>query len=141
VRVARPDARASAVTFRPRPLEPVAGRRAFLATTAPEALLPVLREHLEREYGCEVVAASACLSDRSRLRADLAAAADSFDVLLTELKAAAIDVVAEAGEFAGVPTVLLDNVPRVVAGDDLDETAAILGDLAIIRGEERDDAR
>jgi len=37
--------------------------------------------------------------------------------------------------------VLLDNVPRVVAGDDLDETAAILGDLAIMRGEERDDAR
>lgn len=141
VRDARPGARASAVTFRPRPLEPIEGRRAFLATTAPEALLPVLREHLEREYGCEVVAASACLSDRSRLRADLAAAAGSFDVLLTELKAAAIDVVAEAGEFAGVPTVLLDNVPRVVAGDDLDETTAILGDLAIMRGEERDDAR
>jgi cyclic 2,3-diphosphoglycerate synthetase len=140
VRSARPDARVSAVTFRPRPLEPVHGRRAFLATTAPEALLPVLREHLEHEYGCEVVAASSHLSDRTLLRADLAAGAGSFDVLLTELKAAAIDVVAEAGEAAGVPTVLLDNVPRTVAGEDLDETAAILGDLAVSRGEARGDA-
>lgn len=140
VRAARPGARVSAVTFRPRPLEPVDGHRVFLATTAPEALLPVLREHLEREHGCQVVGASGNLSDRPRLRADLAAAAGSFEVLLTELKAAAIDVVAEAGEVAGVPTVLLDNVPRTVAGDDLDETALFLGELAVTRGEARGDA-
>jgi cyclic 2,3-diphosphoglycerate synthetase len=139
-RAARPGARVSAVTFRPRPLEPVEGKRVFLATTAPAALLPLLREHLEREHGCEVIAASSHLSDRTLLRADIAAAAGSFDVLLTELKAAAIDVVAEAGEAMGVPTVLLDNVPRTVAGDDLDETAAILGDLAMSRGEARRDA-
>jgi cyclic 2,3-diphosphoglycerate synthetase len=140
-RSARPGARVAAITFRPRPLEPIEGRRAFLATTAPEALVPLLREHLEREYGCEVVAASAALSDRTRLRADLHAAAGTFDVLLTELKAAAIDVVAEAGQAAGVPTVLLDNVPLMVAGEDLDETAAWLADLAALRSEARRDAR
>ena len=136
-RAARPDARVCAITFRPRPLEPVAGRRAFLATTAPAVLLPLLREYLEREHGCTVVAASAHLSDRERLRADLAAAAGSFDVVLTELKAAAIDVVAEAGEAAGVPTVLVDNVPVTVAGDDLDETALQLAGLAARRAEAR----
>jgi cyclic 2,3-diphosphoglycerate synthetase len=140
-RSARPSARVAAITLRPRPLEPITGRRAFLATTAPEALVPLLREHLEREYGCAVVATSVALSDRTRLRADLLAAAGTFDVLLTELKAAAIDVVAETGETAGVPTVLLDNVPLMVAGDDLDETAVWLADLAAQRSEARLDAR
>ncbi len=132
-RAERPEARVSAVTFRPRPLEPVAGLRAFLATTAPAALLPLLCAHLEAEHGCTIVAASANLSDRARLRDDIAAAAGTFDVLLTELKAAAIDVVAAAGEVAGVPTVLLDNVPVTVAGDDLDEGALALAALARTR--------
>jgi cyclic 2,3-diphosphoglycerate synthetase len=140
IRATRPAARVSAVTFRPRPLEPVDGRRVFLATTAPDVLLPLLREHLEHEYGCRVVAASSNLSDRPRLRAELEAAAGAFDLFLTELKAAAIDVVAEAGEAAGVPTVLLDNVPRTVAGDDLDETAVLLAELAATRAEGRRDA-
>jgi predicted GTPase len=127
----------SAVTFRPRPLEPIARRRAFLATTAPEVLLPMLREYLEREHGCKVVAATSHLSDRVRLRAALQEAAGSFDVLLTELKAAAIDVVAEAGDAAGVPTVLLDNVPVTVAGDDLEEAAFELATLAAGRANAR----
>lgn len=137
VRAARPGVRVSAVTFRPRPIEPVAGRRAFLASTAPAVVLPLLREHLEREHGCIVVAASSHLSDRARLRDDLAAAAGTYDVLLTELKAAAIDVVAEAGEAAGVPTVLLDNVPVTVAGDDLEEIALELASTAVRRAEAR----
>jgi cyclic 2,3-diphosphoglycerate synthase len=136
-RLARPDARVSAVTFRPRPLAAVEGLRAFLATTAPPALLPVLREHLEREYGCTVVTASADLSDRAALRRELAAAAGTYDVVLTELKAAAIDVAAEAADAAGVPTVLLDNIPVTVAGDDLEETALVLADLAVARAEAR----
>jgi cyclic 2,3-diphosphoglycerate synthetase len=136
-RAARPGAFVSAVTFRPRPIEPIEGAHAFLATTAPPALLPLLREHLEREYRCTVVAASPHLSDRARLRADLQAAAGTFDVLLTELKAAAIDVVAAAGEAAGVPTVLLDNVPVTVAGDDLDTAATALAHLAQQRASER----
>lgn len=137
VRAQRPDALVSAVTFRPHPIEPVEGRRAFLATTAPAVLIPLLREHLEREYRCTVVAASPHLSDRARLRADLSAAAGTFDVLLTELKAAAIDVVAAVGEAAGVPTVLLDNVPVTVAGDDLDASAPRLAQLAQRRASER----
>jgi cyclic 2,3-diphosphoglycerate synthetase len=136
-RLARPGARVAAVTFRPRPLAAIDGLRAFLATTAPEALLPVLREHLEREYGCAVVAASAHLSDRAALRAGLAAAAGTYDVVLTELKAAAIDVAAQAGDAAGVPVVLLDNVPVTVAGDDLEETALMLADLATARADAR----
>ncbi|MDZ4179510.1 MAG: 2,3-diphosphoglycerate synthetase, partial [Coriobacteriia bacterium] len=44
-----------ATTFRPAPVEPVEGAKVFFATTAPAAVLPKLVEHLEREFGCEVV--------------------------------------------------------------------------------------
>ncbi len=125
------------VVFRPRPLEPVDGRRVFFATTAPPVLLPALIAHLEAEHGCEVVAASSHLSDRLRLSADLAEAAGTFDMLLTELKAAAIDVVAEVGDAAGVPTVLCDNTPLSEDATDLEEALRGVAALALVRGRER----
>ncbi|HEX9093458.1 MAG TPA: 2,3-diphosphoglycerate synthetase [Coriobacteriia bacterium] len=135
-RAARADVPVVPVVFRPRPLERVAGKRVLFATTAPVALLPILASHLETEHGCDVVAMSAGLSDRGRLLEDLRAAAGRFDVLLTELKAAAIDVVAEAGDAAGVPVVLCDNVPHGVTCD-LDGALRDVAALAVERGQGR----
>lgn len=132
-----PDTPVSIVGFRPEPLEEVAGRRVFFATTAPAAVLPRLVQHLEREHGCEVVAASTHLSDRARLRDDMTAAAGTYDTLLTELKAAAIEVVAEQGDRIGVPTVLCDNVPVPVSGEDLGGLVERLAALALERAESR----
>ncbi len=133
----RPGLPVAVTTFRPAPLEPVEGRRVFFASTAPAAIVPTLAAHLEAEYGCTVVASSHRLSDRSALRAEMAAHAGEFDLLLTELKAAAIDVVAAAGEELGVPTVLCDNVPVPIDGGSfaemIDDTAA----LALERGRRR----
>ena len=137
IRTQRQDVPVVFTTFRPRPLADVTGSRVFFATTAPEPLLPVLARHLEAEYGCTVVGASAHLSDRAKLRADMAAATGSYDVLLTELKAAAIDVVAAVGEEAGVPTVLCDNVPVAVDGSDLDEAVMRVARIAMTRGQAR----
>jgi predicted GTPase len=64
-------------------------------------------------------------------------AAPDHDVLLTELKAAAIDVVAAAGAEAGVPTVLCDNVPVRVSGDDVDTIIDTLGAATVARGASR----
>ncbi len=133
----KPELPVVATTFRPAPIEPVEGRRVLFATTAPAAIASRLADHLEAEYGCEVVAVSTALSDRARLRADLAANAGRFDTLLTELKAAAIDVVAAAGEEAGVPTVLCDNVPVAVDGHDLDRLIERAFETALARGVER----
>ena len=136
VRALRPEVRVSVVRFRPRPLVTVTGKRVFFVTTAPAVLLPTLVADLEQDAGCTVVGASAHLSDRERLRADLEAAPE-HDVLLTELKAAAVDVVAAEGARAGVPTVLCDNVPLTVSGDDLDVLIDGLGELALSRGRAR----
>ncbi|MHB1477482.1 MAG: 2,3-diphosphoglycerate synthetase [Coriobacteriia bacterium] len=120
IRTIREDVPLALTTFRPKPLADISGARVFFATTAPPVLLDTLRAHLEETYGCEVVAASTALSNREALRADLRTHAGSFDVLVTELKAAAIDVVAAAGAEAGVPTVLCDNEPVTLGGDGLD---------------------
>jgi cyclic 2,3-diphosphoglycerate synthetase len=137
----RPELPVVATTLRPTPIEPVEGRRVFFATTAPEAILGELVAHLEAEHDCDVVAASPHLSDRVRLRADMAAHAGTYDLLLTELKAAAIDVVAEAGDEAGVPTVLCDNVPVSVDGSDYREEVFRVARLAIERAGARGGAQ
>ena len=109
----RPDMPVVAVTFRPRPIEPVDGRRVFFATTAPRgaAARRSPRTSRPRTAAASSRRARNLVGPRARCARTCAQAAGTFDVLLTELKAAAIDVVAAAGEEAGVPTVLCDNVP------------------------------
>lgn len=130
----RPGLPVVTTTFRPAPIEPVEGASVFFATTAPAAILDKLSGHLEREYGCTVAGASPHLSNRSLLRADMRRCAGRYDLLLTELKAAAIDVVAAAGQEAGVPTVLCDNVPVSVDEGDLDGVLLEAARLALERG-------
>lgn len=137
VRHVREEVPIALVAFRPKPLQDVAGARVFFATTAPAALLPTLTAHLEAIHGCTVVGASPHLSDRVRLHEDMRAQGGGYDLLLTELKAAAIDVVAAAGAEAGVPTVLCDNEPVALGGDDL----PALIDHVVRLGATRHDAR
>ena len=102
--------------FRPRPVGDVGGLRVAYVSTAPRAVLDKLALHLEERYGCEVVAASGNLSDRKRLAADLDGMADA-DAYLTEIKAAAVDVVTRRGAEEGKPVLYCDNDP---VGDGLD---------------------
>jgi cyclic 2,3-diphosphoglycerate synthetase len=108
--------------FRPRPVSDISDRRVAYFSTAPAGAHARLREHLKREHGAEVVHASGNLSRRAELRADLASLeARSAELYLVELKAAAIDVVAETAAERGVPVVLCDNEVRTIDGESLDE--------------------
>ena len=109
--------------LRPRPVEDVSGRRVAFFTTAPGDALDRVAAHLRDEHGAELVHVSGNLSRRAELRADLASLeARSADLYLVELKAAAIDVVAETAAERGVPVVLCDNEVRAVEGEtELDE--------------------
>lgn len=118
--------------FRPVPLAPVSGDRVFFATTASAAAGASLAATLEQRYGCDVVAISHHLANRPALRADLAAA-PAFDVLLVELKAAAVDVAARSATRAGARVVFCDNRPEAVDVDDDAgdrKAAAVLYDAA-----------
>ena len=61
---------------------------------------------------------SGSLADRAKLRTELASV--EAEVFLVELKAAAIDVVAEAASERGVEVVLAGSHVSVVDGEDLD---------------------
>lgn len=136
----RPELPVIATTFRPRPLQDVRGKRVFFATTAPAAVVSHLSAYLQEEYGCEVVGTTPHLSNRELLRRDLANCAGRFEMLLTELKAAAIDVVAAAGIAGGVPTVLCDNIPVTVDGSDLESALMSLAHTAVERAGHRKEA-
>jgi cyclic 2,3-diphosphoglycerate synthetase len=129
----RPDLPVVQTVFRPRPAESVAGERVALFTTAPAAVHPALMASLEADHGAEVVAISGSLSDRVALRADL----DRPDVVradtyLTEIKAAAIDVVAEAAEARGARLVFCDNRPQSTDGSpELDAALRGLADEVV----------
>jgi cyclic 2,3-diphosphoglycerate synthetase len=116
--------------FRPQPVEPdrVRGRRVAFFSTAPNGIHARLREHLAREHGAEVVLVSGNLGRRQELRADLASVeARSAEAYLVELKAAAIDVVAETAAERGVELVLCDNEVRPLRGEhDLNELVIAL---------------
>jgi cyclic 2,3-diphosphoglycerate synthase len=102
--------------FRPRPVGRIEGLRIGYVSTAPPAVLDTLSRHLEDNYGCEVVAASGNLSDRTRLAQDLDGMS-GVEAYLTEIKAAAVDVVTRRGSEEGKPVLYCDNDP---VGDGLD---------------------
>jgi len=89
------------------PMEPLAGRRTAVFTTGPAAT-----GHLD----AEVVHVSRSLANRDALRAELETV--DADVYLVELKAAAIDVVAETALARGADVVLAMNG---VVSPELDE--------------------
>nr|MBA2296019.1 cyclic 2,3-diphosphoglycerate synthetase [Actinomycetota bacterium] len=125
----KPDLTVIATAMRPRPVEPVKGKRVAVFTTAPEEAHDRLKELLSEEHGAEVAHISGNLSDRDKLRSDL----ESIDAetYLIEIKAAAIDVVAEAAHERGVECVFLDNDVTPLDGEpDLDRELAALAEAA-----------
>jgi cyclic 2,3-diphosphoglycerate synthetase len=99
------------VGLRLRPVSPLAGRRVAVFTTGPAPT-----EHLD----ADVVSISRNLADRAKLREDLART--DADAYLVEIKAAAIDVVAEAAHERGVEVVFAENEVVPLPGEpSLDE--------------------
>jgi cyclic 2,3-diphosphoglycerate synthase len=117
VRELKPELAVIPVIFRPRPVGEIEGLRVGYVSTAPPAVLDKLARHLEEHYGCEVVATSGNLSDRKRLAEDLDTMAEA-EAYLTEIKAAAVDVVTRQGAEEGKPVFYCDNDP---VGEGLDE--------------------
>jgi cyclic 2,3-diphosphoglycerate synthetase len=133
----RGDARLVVTDFQPVPLGDVRGKGAFFTTTAPQAVAAKQVASLEAGFGCTVVGWSARLADRSGLMEDLEKA-EAYEVLLTELKAAAVDVACERAMARGAAVVFVDNRPVAIdGGTDLPTLLAETLDLAVKRREAR----
>jgi cyclic 2,3-diphosphoglycerate synthetase len=118
--VVRPGVPVVATTLRPRPLDDVRDRTVAYFCAAPPGAHARIRRHLEDAHGARVAHVSGNLSDRAALREELPDVA--AEVYLVELKAAAIDVVAEAAVARGAEVALAANDVVPLPGErQLDE--------------------
>jgi cyclic 2,3-diphosphoglycerate synthetase len=131
------DAAFIVTDFVPVPLEEIRGKEAFFATTAPPAVVEGLIRRLEADHGCTVVGWSARLADRAGLVEDLDAV-QGYDVLLTELKAAAVDTAVARALDRGAEVVFVDNRAEAAEGSvDLDTALGGAIDVALDRARTR----
>jgi cyclic 2,3-diphosphoglycerate synthetase len=115
--------------LRPRPVEPVAGRRVAFFSTAPASAHDELARHLREHHGADVVHVSGNLARREALRAELETV--DADTYLVEIKAAAIDVVAENAVVQGRELVFADN--ELTSDGDLDAQLLALAKEPVLR--------
>ena len=127
------DIKVIPTVFRPKPLKNIEGKNVLFATTAPEAIKDTLVNYLESEYKCNVVGTTSHLSNRPLLREDIKKYIGDADCMLTELKAAAVDVATKEAIESGLEVVYSDNIPIVIDGDypNLDNTILEMVDSAI----------
>jgi cyclic 2,3-diphosphoglycerate synthetase len=119
--IVRPGVAVVGAILRPRPIVEIRGRSVAYFCTAPAGAHAILAAHLTGSYGASVTHVSGNLGDRPALRRELASV--EADVFLVELKAAAVDVVAEEALARGAEVVLAANDVLPVEDDlDLDET-------------------
>lgn len=131
VQEVKPGMRAISVVLRPMPAESVESRAVAVFSTAPAAQEKVLRGYLEQTWGCSVKLFSTHLADRAALREDLERPEMArVEMVLTEIKAAAIDVVAEEASRRGLPVVPVDNVPVETAPEQRGGLAKLVEELA-----------
>jgi cyclic 2,3-diphosphoglycerate synthetase len=121
-----PSATVISTVFRPKPLGNVKGKNVLFATTAPNSIQSVLSEHLEDFYGCKVVGTTPHLSNRPLLQKDIEKYIDTADIMLTELKAAAVDVATRDALEAGLEVIYCDNIPIVTDGNNEKLKTAII---------------
>jgi len=131
IRKVRPELDVIPTVFRPRPVGKVEGLRVGYVSTAPPDVLDTLARHLEEHYGCEVVATSGSLSNRKRLDADLEGMS-GVEAYLTEIKAAAVDVVTRRGSEEGKSVYYCDNDP---VGEGVDRALLDLAREAVANKE------
>jgi len=111
-----PDAVILRTVFRPRPLTSIRGKKIFLAMTADPSIEANITEYLEKEHKCRIVRCSFNLSRRDMLKEDLKSSPD-FDVVLTELKAAAVDILTDYASKNKKEISYIDNIPIVTGRD------------------------
>jgi len=116
------------VVLRPGTAGPILGRRVAYFSTAPVEAHETLARHLREEHGAEVTLVSGNLARRDALREELEGV--DAEVHLVEIKAAAIDVVAEAALERGVEVVFADNQLVPVGVHDLDTELVRVADAA-----------
>jgi len=118
IRSANPDIKIIKTVFRPNPLYPVEGKKVFMVLTAKSGAGNNIKKYLEKEYNCTVTGISYNLANRDKLKDELQNFND-YDVLLSELKAASVDMVTEFAASNGKDINYMNNIPVITKGTGL----------------------
>ena len=103
--------------FRPKPLYDISNKKVFLVVTSKSRIENKLKDYIQKQYECRIVKTSFNLADRQELKKELSGFTD-YDVLLTELKAAAVDMVTEFALRNNKSINYLNNVPVIIEGEE-----------------------
>jgi len=129
IKALKPGIEVVPTVLRPKPAGDISGKRVAYFTTARGPVVDHIKDFIASRYSCTVDFVSTELADRKKLRADLASLTEGdVDVFLTEIKAAAIDVVTEEADRRGMEVVFCDNVPVEIDGQN--RLAGLLAGLA-----------
>ncbi|MFZ3106145.1 MAG: hypothetical protein WA105_02040, partial [Candidatus Hydromicrobium sp.] len=113
-----PKARIIKTVFRPEPLSDISGKKVFVAMTASKIIEPIIRDYIENNFNCSVIKMSFNLGNREELRKDLEKSKD-YDTILTELKAASVDVLTDYAFKHKKEIIYMNNIPIVIGGNKL----------------------
>jgi len=113
-----PKARIIKTVFRPQPLSDIVGKKVFIAMTASKIIEPIIRDYIEINFNCSVIKMSFNLGNREELRKDLEKSKD-YDTILTELKAASVDVLTDYAFKHKKEIIYMNNIPIVIGGNKL----------------------
>ncbi|MDD5659725.1 MAG: 2,3-diphosphoglycerate synthetase, partial [Actinomycetota bacterium] len=99
--------------FGPVPLASIKGKKVIIAMTANSIIEDKIKNYVEENYQCRVSGITFNLSNRPLLKKDLYSFTN-FDAVLTELKAASVDVVTDFAIRSGKEVIYMNNSLIVV---------------------------
>jgi cyclic 2,3-diphosphoglycerate synthase len=103
--------------FRPEPLGSIENRRVVVAMTAKSIIEDKIKNYIEKKFNCFVVGMTFNLSNRPLLKKDLESYV-GYDTVLTELKAASVDVVTDFALKTGKEIIYMNNICEILSGNE-----------------------
>lgn len=101
--------------FRPEPLGSIENKKVVVAMTAKSIIEDKIKKYIEKKFNCTVTGITFNLSNRPLLKKDLESYTD-YDTVLTELKAASVDVVTDFALKSGKEIIYMNNICEILSG-------------------------
>jgi cyclic 2,3-diphosphoglycerate synthetase len=117
LRELKPNLKVVWTRFRPKPLEDISGEKVLYVTTFSSLMREKIRSYMEERFNCEVVGISTSLGQRDVLKNEISLYENRVTTILTEVKAAAVDVVTKFALERSLRIVYVDNLPESVGGN------------------------
>lgn len=118
IKLINPGARIYKSIFRPQPLGSIENKKIIIAMTAKSIIEDKIKRYIEENFHCTVIGVTFNLANRPLLKKDLKSF-KNFDTVLTELKAASVDVVTDFAIKSGKEVIYMNNIPRILNNDKI----------------------